>query len=246
MLNKIKAMFDADERRAKALDKHAAKLVSKNYQHEDRMMAIEELAREGTPRTIGSLFRRWDIQATKEREDLAEKEYLADVLVSKGLSMLPQLQEHMNRSIYVTWPIKVLRRVVGAEEVVTELLRVLDREMERVASFKPEKKVKLLQLLADYPADPRLPAAIIPCIEDFDETVRFEAACVLSRCGDEQARLAVLARLVDPEEDSDRVKSALVACAQARGWKASGDRVALQAALPGNYSIAPDGSFDGG
>ena len=121
-------IFNAEARKQKSFDKMRAKLVSKNMQHDDRMWCIQQLAEMDNEEATRALFRRWDMVSDKKREDLAEKEYLADVLVQKGDSMLPSLREHNDRSVNITWPIQVLRRIATDEEVVDELVRVLDAE----------------------------------------------------------------------------------------------------------------------
>ena len=118
-------IFNAEARKQKSFDKMRAKLVSKNMQHDDRMWCIQQLAEMDNEEATRALFRRWDMVSDKKREDLAEKEYLADVLVQKGDSMLASLREHNDRSVNITWPIQVLRRIATDEEVVDELVRVL-------------------------------------------------------------------------------------------------------------------------
>ena len=105
-------IFKAEARKKKAFDKMRGKLVSRNYQHDDRMWCIQQLAEMDTDDATRALFRRWDMVADKKREDTTEKEYLADVLAEKAEGMLPFLREHNDRSVNITWPIQVLRRVV--------------------------------------------------------------------------------------------------------------------------------------
>ena len=80
----IQGLFNSEARERRAFEKLAMKLVSKNQQHEDRMLALESLSEIDTPEAMAALFRRWDLTADKEREDRAEKEYLQKILVSKG------------------------------------------------------------------------------------------------------------------------------------------------------------------
>ena len=236
MLDWIKTQFDPAARAQRSFDKLTAKLVSKNYQHEDRMAALQALAEMDTPAAIAALFRRWDSVAEKDREDRSEKEYLAEILVEKGPRMLEALRGHNERSVNVTWPIRVLRRVVGETEVVDELLRVLALEGGRLASFKPSKKVHLLRLLADH-RDPRIPAAVTPFLGDFDEGVRHDAAELLGRHGDVETDAALVARLLHPEEDSARVQGAIVVALALRGWTADDRREAVAARLTMGWKL---------
>jgi len=230
-------------RQQKLFDKMVSKLVSRNYQHEDRLWAIEQLAQANSPEATSALFRRWDMVADKKREDVAEKERLSELLVAKGPSVLPFVQEHNNRSINITWPIKVLKQVVGDTEVVTELLRVLAREQARLASFKPEKKLRLIQLLADYVEDERIAAAMLPILDDFDADVRFEAVNLLGKIGDESTCGPLIERLCSEEEDSLRVQQAIVEAVHARSWKVLDRKDAITEHLGDKYRIGPKGTL---
>ena len=240
MLDWIKTQFDPAARAQRSFDKLTAKLVSKNFQHEDRMAALAVLAEMDTPAATAALFRRWDSVADKDREDRTEKEYLAEILVEKGPKMLDALRRHNERSVNVTWPIQVLRRVASEQQVVDELLRVLALEGGRLASFKPEKKVHLLRLLKDH-QDPRVPGAVSPFLGDFDEGVRHDAAELLGRQGDEASDEALAQRLLHPEEDSARVIGAIVAALAARAWSVGARREAVQARLSLGWAISGEG-----
>lgn len=241
-LKDLFSVFDADARRQKAFDKTVTRLVSRNHQHEERMACIEQLAIMDTPEANRALFRRWDMMADKKRDDVAEKEFLLAVLVEKGTAILPFLREHNDRSTNVTWPIQAMRRIVDTNAVIEELLRVLKTEQERLAAFKPEKKTRLLQLLSDY-NDPRVTEAAITSLDDFNETVRWEAAQVLSKCGDERARDALLDRLVHADEDSIRVRAALVGALHDGKWSVLDRKEDMAPHLGTDYRIGPRGSL---
>jgi len=219
-----------------------SKLVSRNYQHEDRMFVIEQLGNLDTPEATAALFRRWDMVSDKKREDVAEKEFLTEVLVGKGEAMLPFLRDHNDHSINITWPIQVLKRVVGPEGVVAELIRVLQTEQARLASFKPEKKLRVFELLGDYIDDPAVAGAILPSLSDFDADVRYETARLLGRIGDEAARDPLIDRLADPEEDSMRVKLAVLEALHLGGWKVV-DRKEELGDLGEKWRVGPKGTL---
>jgi len=241
-LKDLLSVFDADARRQKAFDKTVTRLVSRNHQHEERMACIEQLAMMGTPAANRALFRRWDMMADKKRDDVAEKEYLLSILVEKGTAILPFLREHNDRSLNITWPIQAMKRIVDTDTVIEELLRVLKTEQERLAAFKPEKKIRLLQLLGDYD-DPRVTSASILSLDDFDETVRWEAARALGRVGDERARDALIGRLVHAEEDSARVQSALVSALHEGKWSVLDRKDDVVPHLGSDYRIGPRGNL---
>lgn len=240
-LNWFQALFDPAKRERRSFEKLMGKLVSKNYQHEDRMMAIETLSEMDTPKATAALFRRWDMSADKDREDRTEKEYLAQVLVAKGEAMLPMLRKHNDRSLNVTWPIQVMRQVADEYDVVTEILRVLATESARLASFKPEKKVHLIRLLRDH-TDERSCEAVAPLLNDFDETVRYEAVGLIGAKGDASLVATLIARLVSEDEDSARIRGAIIEVLVSNGWRVSDHKEALAGHL-GDYVIGHAGAL---
>ena len=161
------------------------------------------------------------------------------MLVAKGQAMLPALRNHMERSLNVTWPIQVMRRVVDGDEVVTEILRVLGIEAARLASFKPEKKVHLIRLLSDH-QDDRICPAIVPLLQDFDETVRYEAAELLGAKGDASHVDPLIDRLISEDEDSARVRGAILEVLVASGWRVADRKSDLTGHL-GEYVVGHAG-----
>jgi len=236
------SFFDADARKQKSFDRMVGKLVSKNQQHEERLAVIEELGRMQTDAADAALFRRWDMMADKKREDAAEKEYLAEVLASKGEHIVEYIKRHNDRSLNVTWPLQVLGRVAGEEAVLDEILRVLGNEQARLASFKPEKKVRLLQMLSDH-EDERIEAVAVVSLGDFDETVRWEAAQQLGRLGGEVGCTALVDRLGHPDEDSIRVRRGIVNALFERQWKVLDRRDEVTPHLGDDFRIGPKGTL---
>ena len=236
------SFFDADKRRQKSFDRLVVKLVSRNHQSEERMAIIEELARLNTDAADAALFRRWDMMADKKREDVAEKEYLAEVLGSKGEGIIVHIKAHNDRSANVTWPLQVLRSVAGGDAVLDEILRVLEAEQRRLASFKPEKKIRLLQLLSDFDG-PRVEAAAVTSLSDFDETVRWEATQQLGRLADDLGCSALIDRLGHDDEDSLRVRRGIVTALFARQYKVLDRRDEVTPYLGDAYRIGPKGAL---
>ncbi len=238
----VAGLFDKEARDERAFDKLVGQLVSKNRQHEERMASIEALATMNSARANAALFRRWDMQGDKAREDAAEKEYLAEVLVAKGDTIVPVLREHNDRSINITWPIQILQKVAGDDAVVEELLRVLTMELERVASFKPEKKVRALQLLADH-QDDRIEALALRALGDFDPNVRFEAAQLLRGHQSGAVRDALIDRLNHEEEDSGRIRDTLLDLLAEGGFAVTDRKADLEEHLGQQWRIGPKDSL---
>ena len=234
--------FDSDGRRERSFGRLVTKVVSKNMQHEDRMYAIQALCEMDSDESLSAVFRRWDIKADKEREDRAEKEFLADLLAEKGDRVIPFISQHLDRSPNVTWPLQVMRRVSASDVVVTEIIRVLEKEGAGV-SFQATKKVHLLQLLEEF-EDERIAEASTPFLADDDESVRFAAANTIARKGVESDASLLVARLVSSSEDSARVKAAILGGLADRGWAPTGqpiDAVRKAAAGVDGFAVTPKG-----
>lgn len=237
---RLRGLFDAEVRAQKSIDKQIQRLLSKSHPHEERMAAIDALAQAKTPESFSALFRRFDVQCDKEREDRAEKDYLCQVLGGLGQEALPAFREHLERSTNVLLPVQAMTPVLGEDALVSELLRVLAGELGRVAAFRPERKVRLLQILSEHD-DPRIVAAVTPALADFDESVRFEAASLLGRRGAEAERDALLDRYLDPKEDSARVKGGILAALASRGWSVEPRRDQISRALTAGWRIDAEG-----
>ena len=234
----VAGLFDKKVREQRAFEKLVSQLVSKNRQHEERMQCIEALATMNSRRAHTALFRRWDMQADKSREDIAEKQYLSEVLVSKGDTILPYLRDHNDRSINITWPIQVMQQVTDSAAVVEELLRILGNELDRIASFKPEKKVRAMQLLADY-EDERIEPLALQALNDFDANVRFEAVQLLGKSDSRAVRDALIDRLNHDEEDSGRIQDAIVGLLVELKFPVTDRKADLEGHLGDRWRIGP-------
>jgi HEAT repeat protein len=237
-MDAIAGLFDKEQREARAFDKLVTQLLSKNRQHEERMAAIEALATMNTARANAALLRRFDVQGDKAREDAAEKDYLGEVLIAKGDTIVPVLREHNDRSINITLPIQILQRVAGDDAVVEELVRVMTAELDRVASFKPEKKVRALQLIADHDDD-RIEPLALRALHDFDANVRFEAVQLLERSRTQEVRDALIDRLNHGDEDSGRIRDAIVDALVVGGFTVTDRKTDLEGHLGERWRIGP-------
>lgn len=237
--NALRGLFDGETRAKKSLQKQIQKLLSKSHQHEDRLAAIDAMVTARTPEALAALFRRYDMQADKEREDRAEKDYLAQVLAGLGEEAIPAFRDHLERSPNLVLPAQAMRPILGDENLVGELVRVLVAEIARIAAFKPERKVRLIQILSEFD-DARILPAVRPALADFDESVRFEAAALLGRRGEDDDRHALIQRLLDPVEDSARVKGGILTALAARRWPIEAERA------PKGRNLAPGWSLDEG
>ena len=122
--------------------------------------------------------------------------------------------------------------------MVEELLRILEAELERIASFKPEKKVRALQLLADFD-DPRIGALALRSLEDFDPNVRFESLQLLAKDSSTQTRDAMIDRLNHADEDSGRIRETILHALADGEFKVTDRKADLEAHFGDQWRIGP-------
>ncbi len=212
-----------EKRDQRAFDRNVRNLLRKTRARDERMdEPIHFLAELGTDEALQALLRRYDVQIQSGPMDAFEKELIHDLLVEKGPRAIPPIVHHLQVSENVTWPIRALREITTQEQVVAAILEVLEVELAK-DSFKPDKKVRLLELLEDH-VDERVAPVAVAGLKDFDETVRYGAVELLFTQGDEAAREPLLEALVDPEEDSQRIRKRILQGFVETGWTVKGYR----------------------
>ncbi len=235
--------FSKDARDERAFDKAVRNVLRKTRAKDERMdEPIAFLADIGTEEAMLALLRRYDIIIRSESMDRFEKELICSLLIEKGGQAIPPIRKFLGESENVTWPIQALRSITTEDHVIELLLDVLSEEVGK-DSFKPDKKVRLLELLEDH-IDPRVAPVAAGALKDFDETVRFRAVELLFAQGDEEpAREPLLALLTDEDEESQRIRNRILAGFVETGWTVKGFRKAVEAVINKNQWIDRQGKI---
>ena len=222
--------FSKEKRDERAFDKALRNVLRRTRAKDERMdEPISFLADIGTEAALLGLLRRYEVTIKSESMDRFEKELIYSILVEKGAPAIPPICTFLRESENVTWPIQALRSITSEDRVVEILLDVLAVEVGK-DTFKPDKKVRLLELLEDH-IDDRVPPVAVGALKDFDETVRFRAVELLFAQGEETAREPMLALLTDPDEESQRIKKRILAGFVEVGWSVKGFRKAVEAEI---------------
>src|SRR5215471_21790785 len=145
----------------------------KMAQNFDRQEAIEELAHAGTAEAAEGLLRRFAFTMEPSITDQEEKENAAEGIVNAGTAAIEPIRRYCARAESLTWPLKVLRRIVGEEQMADELLALLE-EFDVEYMRNPEPKIQLISVLEEYPNDD-VRVAVEPFLADVNEPVRFHA-----------------------------------------------------------------------
>jgi hypothetical protein len=198
------------------LRKDAERAANKRAQPLDRWESIQALCKLGTPEAVAALLPRFTFYVDPSITDQEEKDAAFDGIVRVGQGALEPIVAFLRKAESISWPVKMLDRIVPGEQVVgllVELLEGMDTEYER----DPQRKIQMLATLEER-RDPRIAPAVARFLQDASEPVRFNA---------------VGAVLAQPEAEQQRILDGFVA----QAWKVDARRDDLAKRLPAGYSL---------
>ena len=232
--------FSKDGRDARARDKNAARAINKYMQSPDRLKALQALRDDGSDDALYALMKRFGMMYDKSIEDEQEKEWVFEWLVEKGAAVLPALKRYMLAADSISWPLRLLDKVVdGKEGRIDVIAGVLERH-EPGYERDPTKKIQLLTHLTGL-KHARVPPLAAPYLADMDEGVRYAAVETLLKQADEGvARLPLLEVLA--KEESLRLRIRIADGFADLGWGVADQREAIEKALPDSFQL--DGRAD--
>src|SRR3954463_15330957 len=99
--------FSKDGRDQRTREKNAARAINKYAQSPDRMKALQALRDDGSTEALYALMRRFAMMYDKSIEDEQEKEWVFEMLVEKGASVLPALRGYMGVAGSISWPLRL-------------------------------------------------------------------------------------------------------------------------------------------
>jgi len=210
------------------VQKLAAKAADKRGMAPDRWEALQALARIDSEEAVEALLHRFTFYVDPSITDQEEKESVFESIVSKGATAVEPLKRFIKKSESLSWPLKMLDRVLPAEQVLAilvDLTSAMDTEYER----DPTRKLQLLAELENRRGEGVL-QVVLPFLKDVNETARFHAAgAIFAQENAAEAREA-LAELLGREE-SMRIKARVLDGFAGLGW----------AVEPGKVGRLPDG-----
>ncbi len=221
-----------------ALKKHAARVANKRSQAQDRWESIQALTKMGTPESIGALLKRFTFRVDPSITDQEEKDAVFQSIVASGETAVQPILAFLQSSESISWPLKMLGKLVGSEEVeraLLDLLSTMDTEYER----DPQKKIQVLSALEDH-VSTQVFDAVRPFLEDVNETTRFHAVGALVAQNQEEGAQALSELLL--REESVRVRARILDGFIERNWKLPGPRAELLEKLPTGYALDSSGN----
>ncbi len=188
---------------------------NKLAQDYDRQEAIGILSEMGSAEAVRALLKRFDFNMEPTITDQDEKESAMAGIVAAGDVAIQPIRDYCARAEGVTWPIRILRKIVPEDHVVDEFLELLEQfDTEYVRN--PEPKVQLINALEEYPGD-EVRLGVEPFLQDVNESVRFVAVGTVFAMEEEAATDALVEALA--EEESLRVKNRIAGGLEQRGWE---------------------------
>jgi len=225
----------------KSRERNAARAINKYAQSPDRLKALQTLLADGSPEALYAVMRRFGMMYDKTIDDEQEKDYVFESLVEKGGVVLETLKKYLLSAESVSWPLRVLDKVVATkDEVVTVLAEVMKRH-EPGYERDPTKKIQLLTHLGGI-KNPRVPGLVVPYLADMDAGVRYAAAEALLKQEDEAAVSGPLLNLfVSDQEESLRLRIRIADGFAELGWPLGDKRAEVEKRLPEAFTVEARG-----
>jgi hypothetical protein len=225
----------------KTRERNAGRAINKYAQSGDRLKALQTLLAEGSPEALYAVMRRFGMMYDKTIDDEQEKNYVFDSLVEKGAAVLEPLKKYLLSADSISWPLRVLDKVVATKDEVIDVLAEVMKRHEPGYERDPTKKIQLLNHLTAI-KHPRVPPLVVPYLADMDTGVRYAAAEALITQGDEAAaRDALLDVFVSAEEESLRLRIRIADGFAELGWPLGDKRAEVEKRLPDAFMIEARG-----
>jgi hypothetical protein len=218
----------------KALQRTIEKATNKLAQQPDRWAALEKLKEDGTEDALVGLCRRFSITSMKGVEDEAEKLWVVDALVAMGPAALAPVVRYMKSAEQLAFPLRVLERIASREKVIEVADQLFASETPGYVRM-PERRIDLLRWFSEWkPAtDDEVVSRFTPYVTDFDENVRFAAIDGMANRDPQKIAPPLIAALIRPEEESGRIKRAIVEVLEKTKAPLGAQAAAVGAALTG-------------
>jgi hypothetical protein len=229
----------------KSLQKTVDRATNKLAQQADRWGALEKLKEDGSEAALLGLCKRWNVTSNKAVEDEQEKHWVVDALVSHGPAALPALQRHLKNADHLSFPLRVLEKIADHDKVLAIADELFASETPGYVRM-PERRIDLILWFSEWKGgtDDEIVSRLAPYVTDFDENSRFAAIEGLKGRDPQKIAGPLIEALLRPEEESGRIKRAIVEVL-AKAKAPLGDKAqAVAGALEG--PLASEFKVDGG
>lgn len=217
-----------------AVRKHAERVANKRAQAYDRWESIQALAQVKSKEAVEALLPRFTFYVEPSITDQEEKDATFAAIVDAGAVGLEPVVAFLKKNASISWPVKILDRIVPPEIVLAQLLDLLagmDIEYER----DPERKIQVLTTLAERKGESVAEAAV-RFLSDSNESVRFAAVgAIVGHDATATYKTALITCLCDDE--SVRVRNRILDALVAGAISVSPEQARVKARLTSGYSL---------
>jgi hypothetical protein len=217
-----------------ALRKHAERVANKRAQAYDRWESIQALAQMHTRESVEALLPRFTFYVEPSITDQEEKDAAFTGIVDSGAAGVEPVVAFLKRADSISWPVKMLDKIVEPEAVVGYLLELLSG-MDTEYARDPESKIQILTTLAER-KDARAADACVRFVGDMNESARFSAVGAIIG---QEAVVAHKAALVSAlcQEDSVRVRNRIFEALSVAGLSVEPEQERVKARLTPGYTL---------
>jgi hypothetical protein len=220
------------------LRKHAERVANKRAQAYDRWESIQALSQVRSREAVEALLARFTFYVEPSITDQEEKDAAFAGIVEAGALGLEPVVAFLAKADSISWPVKILDRIVPAELVVAQLVDLLSR-MDTEYERDPQRKIQVLTSLSER-RDSRIAEMVVRFLGDSNETVRFAAvAAIVGQEATAAHSAALIACLCT--EDSVRVRNRILDALASSGISVSPEQERVKARLTAAYTL--DASF---
>ncbi|MSQ81688.1 MAG: hypothetical protein EXR77_02075 [Myxococcales bacterium] len=222
----------------KNIDKLKRILMDQYRQAEQRLEAIDDLVRLGTPAALDALLERFTLRVSGPTIDEREKQYTYEKISHWGDSAVGPLQNFIATHDAVYFPLRALRDLAGDEVAVHTLLKA-------IADCDPgyhqglERLREIVSNLRDFRHD-KVRDALIELLGSRSNEIRFYALDGLVGYPADEIAPYLAGRMLDATE-GQRVKALAYELAVEHQVPMATWSDQLAAALPASYELNSDG-----
>jgi len=216
------------------LRKHAERVANKRAQAYDRWESIQALAQLRTRESVEALLPRFTFYVEPSITDQEEKDAAFAGVVDAGAAGIEPVVAFLKRADSISWPLKMLDKIMPEGEVVGHLLELLNG-MDIEYARDTESKIQILTTLAER-KDARVADIVARFLADTNESARFAAVgAILGQDAVAAHRTALVNALV--VEDSVRVRNRIFEALANAGLSVEPEQERVKARLTPNYTL---------
>jgi hypothetical protein len=216
------------------LRKHAERVANKRAQAYDRWESIQALTQLRTREAVEALLPRFTFYVEPSITDQEEKDAAFAGIVDAGAVGAEPVVAFLKRADSISWPLKMLDKIVAADAVVGYLLDLLNG-MDTEYARDTESKIQILSTLAER-KDARVADAVARFLSDTNESARFAAVgAIIGQEAVAAHRTALVNALA--LEDSVRVRNRIFEALATAGLSVEPEQERVKTRLTPNYSL---------